>query len=197
MSSDEVMSVESGTPVHVCPLQILTVNVGIMRLAFHLGSIDYACCWLANWNFTYLDHWASFLPPSTRPSPQDHTPAISSSSSWLGSLPQGTGSSWVASQWTPGSASLTCQESMESFNQQQPPASTFKCPGDFCWFPAASGLDFVNFPGDCQDLPIDAIDTVPVSIGSADLALVGHRDLLHNVPPMTPKCWQYFFIRRK
>ncbi len=33
----------------------------------------------------------------------------------------------------------------------------FKHSGDFCWFPAASCLNFIDFPGGCWALPVDPI----------------------------------------
>ncbi len=42
-------------------------------------------------------------------------------------------------------------------------------PGDYSWFPGASGLEFVNFPGHCWDLPVGAfvnLSTIQVLIAS-------------------------------
>ncbi len=82
-----------------CPFLVKDVDTGITRMAFYLGSIHQARCWLANWNLVYLDCSAACLPLS-RPSAQESTLSISSCSSRSDSLPQVTGSSQVASQQT-------------------------------------------------------------------------------------------------
>ncbi len=61
------LNVEFVTPVWSVLLPVQSVDKGITRLALQLGSVDKACCWLVNWNLTYLDHTAPSLPLSTGP----------------------------------------------------------------------------------------------------------------------------------
>ena len=83
--------------------------------------------------------WPIKITPSSCPSPQDSTLATPSSSNRSGSLPdQVTGSSLVASEQTtrsPPSQSTTAASGLDFLEH----------PGDYCWFPAVSGLD-CQFP---------------------------------------------------
>ncbi len=119
------------------------------------GSVHLSRHWLANWNLAYLDHSASCFPQSTRPSPHDLTLDISAIRS--GPLPTVTASflhSVPADSW------VRIAGFCGSTEAQLPAASgfdLFKHSGDFCWFPVASNLHFIDFPREYWDLPVNPI----------------------------------------